>query len=253
MTGYGMPDDKQRAKEAGFAHHVTKPPRLAELISSCRYAGPAAPEPAASVGRGARSRGPSHPRPAPSRRRPRSAARASSPATAEPLDAVPNLSRRPGSIRPAVTAPSATAAATREHAGHRNGVEHRPFLGEDGLVLRRVEPRRSPARPAPPRRRIHLVPADDPSAQRHVVTAEHVARSTGCRQPPRSAGMRRTSAAPHEARRLRREDEQSGTHVAASRARDRAAASAQRHDGEQQRHDERCRSGQRYRTDRRSA
>ena len=32
MTGYGTPDDKQRAKEAGFAHHVTKPPRLAELI-----------------------------------------------------------------------------------------------------------------------------------------------------------------------------------------------------------------------------
>jgi len=32
MTGYGTPDDKQRAKEAGFAHHVTKPPRLAELV-----------------------------------------------------------------------------------------------------------------------------------------------------------------------------------------------------------------------------
>jgi signal transduction histidine kinase len=31
MTGYGMPDDKQRAKEAGFAQHVTKPPRIADL------------------------------------------------------------------------------------------------------------------------------------------------------------------------------------------------------------------------------
>jgi two-component system CheB/CheR fusion protein len=42
MTGYGMPDDKQRAKDAGFAHHVTKPPRLAELVRLLAAAEPRA-------------------------------------------------------------------------------------------------------------------------------------------------------------------------------------------------------------------
>lgn len=32
LTGWGQPGDKQRAKEAGFDHHFTKPIDLAALL-----------------------------------------------------------------------------------------------------------------------------------------------------------------------------------------------------------------------------
>ena len=39
MTGYGQEDDRRLAREAGFAHHLTKPVRpetLREILSSLR-------------------------------------------------------------------------------------------------------------------------------------------------------------------------------------------------------------------------
>jgi CheY-like chemotaxis protein len=32
LTGYGSPEDRQRAFEAGFAHHLTKPADVEELL-----------------------------------------------------------------------------------------------------------------------------------------------------------------------------------------------------------------------------
>jgi two-component system CheB/CheR fusion protein len=32
LTGYSLPEDQRRAADAGFAHHVRKPPNLDELI-----------------------------------------------------------------------------------------------------------------------------------------------------------------------------------------------------------------------------
>jgi two-component system CheB/CheR fusion protein len=39
MTGYGQEDDRRRSREAGFAHHLTKPVRsdaLKEILSSLK-------------------------------------------------------------------------------------------------------------------------------------------------------------------------------------------------------------------------
>jgi CheY-like chemotaxis protein len=33
VTGYGQPDDRQRSRDAGFAHHLVKPVELATLTA----------------------------------------------------------------------------------------------------------------------------------------------------------------------------------------------------------------------------
>lgn len=33
VTGYGQSEDKERAKEAGFEHHLVKPAKLADVLS----------------------------------------------------------------------------------------------------------------------------------------------------------------------------------------------------------------------------
>ncbi|MBI5544942.1 MAG: response regulator, partial [Deltaproteobacteria bacterium] len=42
LTGYSLPEDRQRAAEAGFAHHIAKPPSIEAiervLASSCSLA-----------------------------------------------------------------------------------------------------------------------------------------------------------------------------------------------------------------------
>jgi CheY-like chemotaxis protein len=36
VTGWGQPEDRRRTREAGFDHHLVKPPELPEIQAICR-------------------------------------------------------------------------------------------------------------------------------------------------------------------------------------------------------------------------
>jgi PAS domain S-box-containing protein len=50
LTGYGLPEDQRRASEAGFAHHVRKPPDLNDLLGLVDATGGERGRPPAAVG-----------------------------------------------------------------------------------------------------------------------------------------------------------------------------------------------------------